>query len=133
MQLAVFDRPEAHPGIKHGANRAPELLLRILRERAADRLLDGCLVQRNQRFPVSGGQIGILDKRLLRLVVFENILEMIVLHAEHHIRIHGDEAAVAVEGEAAVAGAGGNRLDGDVIEAEIEHGVHHARHRGAGA
>ena len=56
-----------------------------------------------------------------------------MLEAEHHIRIHGDEAAIAVIGEAAVAGQFGERFDGLVVEAEIEHGVHHARHRGAAA
>ena len=56
-----------------------------------------------------------------------------MLEAEHHVRIHGDEAAIAVIGEAAVAGQFGERFDGLVVEAEIEHGIHHARHRGAAA
>ena len=56
-----------------------------------------------------------------------------MLEAEHHVRIHGDEAAIAVIGEAAIAGEFGERFDGLVVEAEIEHGVHHARHRGAAA
>ena len=56
-----------------------------------------------------------------------------MLEAEHHVRIHRDEAAIAVIGEAAIAGEFGERLDRLVVEAEIEHGVHHARHRGAAA
>ena len=56
-----------------------------------------------------------------------------MLEAEHHIGIHGDEAAVAVIGKTAVARHRGERLDRGVVEAEIEHGVHHARHRGAPA
>ncbi len=58
---------------------------------------------------------------------------MRMVEAEHHVRIHGDEAAIAVIGEAAVARQFRQRLDGLVVEAEIEHGVHHARHRGAPA
>ncbi len=58
---------------------------------------------------------------------------MMMLEAEHHVRIHGDEAAIAVIGEAAIARQFRQRFHGLVVEAEIEHGVHHARHRGAGA
>jgi hypothetical protein len=56
-----------------------------------------------------------------------------VVEAQHHVRIHLDEAAVAVPGEARVAGQGGKALDRLVVEAEVEHGVHHARHGDAGA
>ncbi len=63
----------------------------------------------------------------------ENVLEVMMLEAEHHVRIHRDEAAIAVIGEAAIAGEFGERFDRLVVEAEIEHGVHHARHRGAAA
>ena len=58
---------------------------------------------------------------------------MMMLEAEHHVGIHGDEAAIAVIGEAAIAGHFRQRLDRLVVEAEIEHGIHHARHRGAAA
>ena len=56
---------------------------------------------------------------------------MMVLDAEHHIRIHGDETAIGIEGEAAVAGLRRQGVDGLIVEAEIEHRIHHARHRGA--
>ena len=58
---------------------------------------------------------------------------MLVPDAEHHVGIHGDEAAVAVVGEALVAGGFRHRLDRHVVEAEVEHRVHHAGHRGARA
>ena len=48
---------------------------------------------------------------------------------EHDLREHLDEAAVAVPREALVARLGDEALDRDVVEAEVEHGVHHARHR----
>ena len=51
--------------------------------------------------------------------------------AEHHVGIHLNEAAIGVVGEAAVARAAGEPLDSLVVEAEIEHRIHHARHRGA--
>ena len=66
-------------------------------------------------------------------MVLQNVLEVVMLDVEHHVGIHLDEAPVGIIGEAPVAGLLRQRLDGVVVEAEVEHGVHHARHRGAGA
>ena len=66
-------------------------------------------------------------------VVLERLLEQIMVDAEHHIAIHLDEAAIGVIGESAVRGAPREPFDGLVVEAEIEHRIHHARHRGARA
>ena len=94
---------------------------------------DALLVALDQLGPVVGGEIGVERVAVALLVVVEHFLEVIVADAEHHVGIHGDEAPVAVIGEAPVAGFLRQRLDGLVVEAEIEHGVHHARHRGARA
>ena len=67
------------------------------------------------------------------LVILEDFLEQAVVDAEHNVAIHLDEAAIGVVGETAVVGAAGEPLDGLIVEAEIEHSVHHARHRGARA
>ena len=83
--------------------------------------------------PVGGGEVGVEHVALQILVLVEYFLEMMVLDVEHDIRIHLDEAAIGIIGETRVAGAVGERLDGHVVEAEIEHRIHHARHRGAGA
>ena len=56
---------------------------------------------------------------------------MMMGKAEHHVGIHGDEAAVRVVGEAPIPGFVRHRLHRRVVESEIEHGVHHARHRRA--
>ena len=58
---------------------------------------------------------------------------MAVVHLEHDAGIHLDEAAIGIIGEALVAGELGEAFDGLRVEAEIEHRVHHARHRGARA
>ena len=96
-------------------------------------LLDDGLVARNQRLPVVGRHVGVEGIAAPILVGVERLLEMMMLDSEHHVRIHGDEAAIAVIGEPLIARALGKRLDGDVVEPEIEHGVHHAGHRRAGA
>ena len=62
----------------------------------------------------------------------EQLLKIMVVHIQHHIGIHLDEPAVAVIGKARIAGAVRQRHHGFIIQAKIEHRVHHARHRGAG-
>ena len=95
--------------------------------------LQALLVLLDELGPVVGGQIGVEAVALPFLVDVEQFLEMLVADAEHHVGIHGDEAPVAVIGKAPVAGFFRQRLDRLVVEAEIEHGVHHARHGGARA
>ena len=132
VQLAVLLRPRVHPRAEHGADRAPELLVRILREGLAQLLLDDRMVTPDQRLPVVGREVGVERVALALLVLLERVLEMVVADAEDDVRIHRDEAPVAVIGEAAVRGRR-DRLDRLVVEAEVQHRVHHARHRGAGA
>ena len=55
-----------------------------------------------------------------------------VVDAEDHVAEHGDEAAVAVPGEAGVAALLGQAHHGLVIQAQVEHGVHHAGHGDGG-
>ena len=107
--------------------------MRILREILAGLARDGFLVLADQFDPVVAGEIGVERIALAVLEGVEDVLEVMMLEAEHHVRIHRDEAAIAVIGEAAIAGEFGERFDRLVVEAEIEHGVHHARHRGAAA
>ena len=57
------------------------------------------------------------------------VLTLCLLHSEHDIAIHLDEAAVAIPREALVLGDGGQRKDGRVIETQVEDRIHHARHR----
>ena len=48
---------------------------------------------------------------------------------KHDVSVHLNETAIAVPREPVVAGAGGERLDGYVVEAQVQDGVHHAWHR----
>ena len=70
---------------------------------------------------------------LLAFVEFEHLFEIVMLDTKHDVRIHLDEAAIRIVGEALVLGALRKRLYGRVVEPEIEDSVHHARHRRAGA
>ncbi len=91
------------------------------------------LVVGDDPLPAGGVDIGVDADAQTILVIVENVLEAVVADAQHDVRVHGDEAAVAVEREALVAGQQGQAFNGGIVEAEIENRVHHARHRGAGA
>lgn len=69
-----------------------------------------------------------LDARRF-LARLQQALEAPAVDAEHDLAEHGDEAAVAVEGEALVAGGGGQPFRRLVVEPEVEDRIHHARHR----
>ncbi len=133
MEAAVGDGAGVLPRTEHGADRAPELLARVLREGLAEMRLDERLVADDQRLPVVGGEVGVEDEAVVVLMGLEDFLEMMVLHAEHDVAVHLDEAAVGIVGEAGVARRCRERFHRLVVEAEIEDGVHHARHRDAGA
>src|SRR6266581_4506130 len=107
--------------------------MRILREIMAGFARHRFLVAADQIDPVVAGQVGVQRIALAVLEGIENVLEVMMLEAKHHVRVHRDEAAVAVIGETAIAGHFGQGFDRLVVETEIEHGIHHARHRGAAA
>ena len=81
----------------------PELLVRILRERNAELFLDDRHVAGNDLAPFISGHVGVEFMAKPRLLVLENVLEHLVVEPHHHIAIHLDEPAIAVEGEALVA------------------------------
>jgi hypothetical protein len=56
-----------------------------------------------------------------------------MIELQHDVRIHLDEAAIAVPREAGIVPRRRQPLDGLVVEAEVEHRIHHARHRRARA
>jgi hypothetical protein len=131
VELAVGDG--ARTASWNTAPIAPQSCsLRILRERLHRLFFDDRLVALDQLAPVIGGDVGVELIRRASLNSPEHPRNLVV-DAHDHIGIHLDEAAVAVIGKALVAGAGGQGLDRFIVEAEIEHRVHHARHRGARA
>src|SRR3546814_19284190 len=52
----------------------------------------------------------------------------LVVDAKHHVRIHLDETAIAVPGETGIARRRRKPLDRLVVEAQVQHRVHHAGH-----
>ena len=140
--LAAVDHGAVvHPRAEDGAGGAAELGPDVVRETLAGALEDEGLEALDEFLLVEGGELGVLDVVVVDLVLvivddgFERLVVLAgtLLHADDDVAVHLDEAAVAVPGEAGVAGGLLERDDGLVVEAEVENGVHHARHRVAGA
>ncbi len=121
------------PAGKHRADCAPELDVTVLREGFAQLIFDQLFVKRDDVLPFNCRHIGIVFMAEAAFLVFENFLEQFVVEAHDDIAIHLNEAAVAVPGETGITRIVAERLDGAVVEAKIENGVHHARHGGARA
>ena len=133
VQPAVGHGAGVVPRAEHGGDGTPQLLVRVLRERLAGLALDDLLEAGGERLPILGAELGVENRANLDLMVLDQLLEMVMLDAEHDLPVHLQKAAVAVIREALVATVFGETVDGVVVETEIEHGVHHARHRGARA
>ena len=104
LQAAVGDGALVHPGAEHRADRAPELLPRVLRERLAGALLDDLACTRS-RPPASRRDLRSVSSWTPRssFLSSSSFLEIVMVDAEHDVGIHLDEAAIAVVGEALVA------------------------------
>ena len=133
MQAAVGDGTLVHPGAEDGADRRPDLVFGRLWEGLPGLLQDLGLVVLDDLGPILGREFGVEQVAAIFLGEFENLLEVVMVDPQHHVTEHLNETAVAVVGEAPVVGGLGQARDGIVVEAEIEHRVHHAGHGGAPA
>ncbi len=128
--LAVVAGALAVEGAEHGLDGEAELLLRVLREGGARGLRHYLLQAHGEGAQLVDREVtgGALAAHLVR-----DAGEAGVVDAEHHVPEHRDEAAVGVVGEVTATGALGEALDRGVVQAEVEHGVHHAGHGRGGA
>ena len=129
LDSAVLDGFFAVPRVEHRVDGEHQLLLGVLREVLADGFFINRLVALHQLFQVVGAQVGVEFDALGFLHRVEFVLEQFVLDAHRGRAEHVDQSAVAVVGEAGVAGLRVQALDRCVSEAEVEDGVHHPRHR----
>ena len=136
--LPVEDRALVFPGLEDRAHGAPQLRVHVLGEGAAGAPLDDGLVALDELFEFGGAQFVVMRDARLGADLFKRCFEGagFVLAARvdphYHVAIHLNEAPVAVVGEGLLAGLPRERRYGLVVEAEVENGVHHARHRLAG-
>ena len=145
--LAVEDGAIGVPGAEDGLLGEAELHQRVVRELdlavdedlgvllGVDVLGEDLLERGDEVLEVVGIELGVELDALLGLLGGDGILEELAGDAHDDVREHLDEAAVGVVGKARVLGLLDEALDGVIVEAEVEDGVHHARHgeRSAGA
>ena len=121
------------PRSEHRADCAPELVMDVLREGLAPFLFDQSLIFGDQVLEIAGSQLGIEGEAVIFLGDLQCFLERAMVQFEHHVGVHLDEAAIAVPGEAFIAGLCRQPRDRLVVQAEVEDRVHHSRHRHARA
>ena len=134
VQLPVHHGAFVVPRAEHGPDSAPELLAGIVRKVGARARLDLGLELGDQRLEVGGPEFHVLRDAGAGLPALQQCLEGIVIlivrrtHAHDHISVHLYESPVAVVGEAFVTRLRDQSLDGGIVQAEIQNGVHHAGH-----
>ena len=135
LMVTVIEHALAVPALEDRLGGQAELIDRVLGEFKALVLQDDRLVLAGQRLQVLGGQLGVQLGAGLGLHRVQRMLELGVLDFQHNLAEALDQAAVRVPGEAGILRQRGQPLDGGVGQADVEDGVHHARHRflGAGA
>ena len=93
-------------------------------------LLVDLLVALDDFLQAVGVEIGVeLRRRWSFFTARQLVLEVVVVDAHDGVAEHVDQPAIAVVGEALVAGELGQALDDLVVQADVQHRVHHARHR----
>ena len=130
---SVLGRLLREPRVEHGLDREAELLLRFLGEGLARPRAHQLLVGLRQLAQVVGRHVGIGRDAEARLERLQVLVERLAPDAEHDGTEHRDEPSVTVPGEAVVVRAGGEPLDGRIVEPEVQDGLHHAGHRHPGA
>ena len=136
---AIDDGAVVHPRAEHGADGLPHLLVGVLGEVLARSFLDRLLEALDQFLAdrLSFSSVSSLTPLACfsSSMIFSNgsiSCLLLRLEAEHHVAVHLHEAAIAVPGEAFVAGLLDQAAQGGFVEADVEDGVHHARHADAG-
>lgn len=81
-----------------------------------------------ERAQIHGLELRVLDDAALLLPGLESLLELGGRHAEHDVAVHLDEAPVRVPREALIVRCARQRLDGLIVQPEVQDRVHHPRH-----
>ena len=88
---------------------------------------------RDDGLQIFGAEIGIELGFDLVFAGIEDVIELRHVDMQRDFAEHLNEAAVAIVGEARVAGFGDQAFGAGIVQAEVENGVHHAGHGELGA
>jgi len=102
VDAPVVDGLLGEPRVEDRRHGQPELLHRVLREGLARAGLDEPLELRHEGLERLALQVGVGPGPRLGLGSIEKLVEGVAVDAEDHVTEDGDEAAIAVPGEAVV-------------------------------
>ena len=128
LLAAVEDGAGRVPGVEHGLDGQVQLLPGVLREVPSGLRLDDALERLDQVLQVGRVQVEVVADALGLLGGFDGVLEVLAVDVEDGLAEHLDQAAVGVPGEPLVAGLLGQALHRLIRQADVQDGVHHARH-----
>ena len=126
--LAVNDGAVIVPGTEHGADGALKLFPGAFREFMAGAFQHQRLEAGDQFLQVIRGELGVFHVRVAVAFFLDGgdggfkgfvVFIRVLLHAQHHVAVHLDKAAVAVPCEAGVAGGLYHGFHGFFIQAEV--------------
>ena len=129
LHAPVVTRPATVPGLEHRLDGVGQLLERVVGEVHAGDLRDDALEPADETLEVRRGQRRVDGDAPVLHQVLERFLEVLTRDVEDDLAEHLHEASVRVVREALVVGLAGETLHRLVVEAEVEDGVHHPRHR----
>ena len=129
LEAAVVAGPLAVPRLEHGLDRVPELLLGIGRELDAVLGPDDALERLDQSGEILGRELGLDADAPLVDEIVQRLLEQVARHVQDDLGEHLHEAAVRVVREALVLCLARQALHRLVVQAEVQHRVHHPGHR----
>ncbi len=127
-RAAIIHGAFAHPGFEDSLGSQFKLLVHILREILANVFFVFHLENTDQGFPIFGGHFRVELVALLFLVFPHGMFEHLVIQAEDGGAEHFDQAAVRVPGKAGIVRQPGEAFHHFIVQADVQDGVHHARH-----
>ena len=104
----------------------------FLREVAARVVAHDALERLDQALQVARVQVQVVAGALGLLGRVDRVLELAALDAQHGLAEHLDQPPVGVPREPLAAGLLGQAVHRLVGQADVQHGLHHARHRELG-
>jgi len=116
------------PASEDGVAGLDQLIERALREVLAGFLADQLLVLDDDLLERLGLEFVVELDLLPLLDAVEDVLELLLGDIEDNVAEHLDEAAIGVIGKTRIVAELGQRLNGLIVETQVEDGVHHAGH-----
>ena len=116
------------PGAEDGLDGADQLLFGVLRELFALLLQVDLLELFDQFLQIVSVQLNVLGNALAFLHGVDALLKEALAQLHDDVRVHLDEAAIAVISKTGVVGLLGQALNSLVVQAQVQDGVHHAGH-----